>query len=407
MKQRLSVYALAGVMFLSMAWADSILNGPKKVEFLLNLLESDQDYKVRIAAAEELGKVADGTLADWMVRAFRKEKNSAVRLAMLYAIGQIPDHRIIPPLLELAHEEFLREKEILAVERILWNFRSAIHRKSWEKSLFESSHRKERAMAAWILGVVGNKQTASNLHAGLKDPSAFVRTRAIQGLGRIGSPQSLPYCENTKKSDPDATVRLAARTCLSLIQLQQKRKLPKEKTHRLNLNVDLYGLKKSSITPKLFRKYQQKNVNPREVDEAVASLRPAETESRYDRSIPLIESELLHQIIQVDAFMITNYAFAVFEIQKLKRFIRDQLNEINQCYLGQLKKNKNLKGSVITDFQVKKSGKVTEVQAEEGTLSNGNVRECIANHLKELRFPKLPIDSVEMNYTFVFQPPKN
>ena len=34
---------------------------------------------------------ADGTVADWMLRAFRKEDNDAVRLATIYAVGQIPE----------------------------------------------------------------------------------------------------------------------------------------------------------------------------------------------------------------------------------------------------------------------------------------------------------------------------
>ena len=93
--------------------------GPEKVQMLLHSLESESDYKVRIAAAQALSQIADGSIADWMVRAFRKENNEAVRLAILFSISEIPDERILSPLIELDHEEILSQRERTLIEQII------------------------------------------------------------------------------------------------------------------------------------------------------------------------------------------------------------------------------------------------------------------------------------------------
>src|ERR1051326_1838315 len=155
--------------------AGSLTPGEKRVDYLLETLKNHSDYKVRMAAASELGKVADGTVADWMIQSFRKEENPAVRLSILYSIGHIPDERILPPMLELATQEFLAGDEQLAIERVVWNFRRAVVSNAWGQSLLQSKEREVRALSAYLLGLVSDTTAVPVLVVGLHDPIANVR----------------------------------------------------------------------------------------------------------------------------------------------------------------------------------------------------------------------------------------
>jgi HEAT repeat protein len=383
------------------------LEGAAKVEFLLKTLENADDFKVRIAAADGLGKIADGTVADWMARAFRQETNPAVRLAILYAIGQIPDHRILPPVLEVANEEVLSEKEFLAVERILWNFRNAFAVDQWEKAVTLSTDRAERATAAWLLGIAGKPSSLHALLSALSDRAAYVRLRAVQGIARLGMRDGQPACARLARRDPDIAVRRAAANCVGVIQLTLSGSLPEERNHRVSLKSDLSGLETAAVTPETFRDYLKKNVNPRVVDLAAATLRSNEAEERKDRTIRLIESERIRKTFKLDATLVTAYLFRTSELNRLRETVRDEAGNVNQCYLDGLKKNRKLGGSVTLRFRILETGMVSTVEIPSATLPDEEVKSCIARKVKAIRFPPVPLAFVTMNYTFTFAPPKD
>lgn len=382
--------------------------GAARVKYLLTRLEKADSYKVRVAAATELGKIADGTLADWMLRAFRQESNSAVRLAILYAIGQIPDHRIVSPLLELANQEVLAEQEFLAIERVLWNVRTAIHTQSWETAATKSRNRSERATAAWLLGVAGGPSSLHALLIALKDNSAYVRMRAAQGIARLGVYSGRSACAQLARKDPDVAVRKVAKNCSAILALTKKGKLPRNRSHRVSLKADLYGLRTAAVTPRTYRDYVRKNVNPRMVDRAVSTLtQKSQAEERKDRTVELVHGERLRETFKLDASVISKYHFQTVELNRLRRVVRREAPAANQCYIQALKKKRQLRGKVVVQFRILKSGAVSSVRVVRATLPDKNVQACIAKKIQLIRFPKIPLAYVQMNYTFTFVPPKD
>ncbi|MFH1262234.1 MAG: AgmX/PglI C-terminal domain-containing protein [Pseudomonadota bacterium] len=383
------------------------LEGAAKVEYLLRALETGGDFKVRIAAADGLGKIADGTVADWMVRAFRQETNPAVRLAILYAVGAIPDHRILPPVLEVANEEVLSDVEFLAIERILWNFRAAFAVNEWERTAIYSTDRSERATAAWLLGIAGRPSSLHTLLLALTDREAYVRLRAVQGITRLGMKEGQPACARAARADPDIVVRREAANCITMIGLMNTGRLPDDRNHRVNLKSDLSGLETAAVTPETFRSYLKKNVNPRAVDVAAAALRPNQVEERKDRTIPLVTDERIRDTFKLDASVITAYLFRTSELNRLRETVREQAGSVNQCYLRGLAKHPHLGGSVTLRFRVLATGVVSEVEVPASTLPDEEVTACIAGKVKEIRFPSIPLAFVTMNYTYTFAPPKD
>jgi hypothetical protein len=394
------------LFLLALCIQKSVQAGESRIDYLLRTLETAPDYKVRIAAATELGKKSDGTVADWILRAFRKEKNAAVRLATLYGVGHIPDALIIPPLLELMGEELLSDQEILIVEKIIWNFRSAIAKYLWAAALLESSDLNERATGAYLFGIVGDSSVLPMLSYGMKDPSATVRKRSIQAIGRIGSRDGLALCKKAL-SDADATVRRVADTCIGEIQMASQGSVPKNYQRRVDLKIDLYGLQKDGMTPKLMQAYLKRNMNPRALDVALAALRSEKSEDRADKSIQLIRGDDSKNSLKFNVRIFTMHDFPKADLNRLREVVKDNVGYVNQCYVTALKRDKKLSGEVTTQFIVLSSGAVSTVDILESTLPDKSVDPCIRERVKTLKFPEIPLKFVTMKYTFTFVPPKD
>jgi hypothetical protein len=400
---------LLGFLVRVLSWQEALsLEGASKVDYFYKTMEGASDYKVRIAAAGELGKYADGSVADWMARAFRREENPAVRLAILYAIGQIPDHRILPPLLELAQQELLKEGELLAIERILWNFRAAVAAESWERAVVESSDRSERAMAAWLTGVIGRPSGLHVLLAASRDRDPYVRLRALLGITLLGMKEAIPFCDEIGRTDTDPLVARTATNGSSILQQIERGDLPMEKNHKVDLKIDLYGLIPQSVTPELFRDYLGKNVNPRPIEIAASSLhQPSLVEERGDRTVPLVNDERFRRTLRLDASLRMNRPVGSVDADRLREVIRNRAPEVNRCYVEGLKRNRHLGGTVSLRLRIGADGNVPSVESIGATLPDAEVRACIESKVREIRFPPIPIDLLWMNTTFSFEPPKD
>ncbi len=383
------------------------LEGSEKIDFLLERLERSPDFKVRIAAAEALGKAANGTVADWMLRAFRKENNDAVRLAILYAVGQIPEATILPPLMELSTQELLHEQEIIALERIVWNFRKAVAVSEWTKTLLDSSKHEERAMAAYLVGMVADVSALPALVVALSDPAPMVRLRSVQAIGRIGNTEGKPFCQAVRRTDRDGTVVKAAEVCVGEIGLISAHRVLPENARRIDLKIDLYGLQANAFTPRLMRAYLNKNVNPRELESAIAMLRKGEPEAREDKTIRIIWDEAVRKTIRVNAKIVTLHDFPNFDLNRLREVVRDKAGDINQCYLAALKNDRKLAGTISSQFLILDNGSVSTVEILQASLKDPAVQKCVAERLRTIRFPSIPFKYVTMKYDFSFTPPKD
>ncbi len=404
----LIVCGTLGIAALSSGEPEESLEGSKKVEFLMQRLEGASDYKVRLAAASALGKIADGTVADWMLRAFRKEDNAAVRLAILYAVAEIPDHRMISPLIELAQQELLSESELRLTEQILWNYRTAFDLDQWKETLLHSPDRSEKALSAWILGVTAGPPYLPALQSVLQDASPIVRVRAVQAIGKMGNDGGKSFCRRAER-DEDASVQKAAANCIAVIDLTRRGDLPRNQQHRIPMKLDLYGLQTASVTPQLYRAYTQKNVNPRAVDVAVATLRTKTTaeQRRQERVIHLINREQLYQFFKINVVLITAIPFQARDLERLREAARDQAGYVNHCYVEGLKSNRNLGGTVTVQFKVLRNGSIESASIENATMTDASVQSCILARVKGIHFPTVPINYVTMKYTYSFTPPKD
>ncbi len=140
----------------------------------------DEDYWVRQAAAEVLGKV--GTpVVDGLLQALQ-DGDARIRETAAETLGQIDDLQAVSYLLQALRDDH-------------WRVCRAIAR---------------------ALGKIGDSQAVSSLIQALRDKYVWVREAAAEALGDIGDPQSVPDLIQALK-DTDREVRWAAAKALGKI----------------------------------------------------------------------------------------------------------------------------------------------------------------------------------------------
>ena len=370
---------------------------------LVNTLEHDSDYKVRIAAAQALSQIADGTVADWMVRAFRHDNNDAVRLSILYSIAEIPDVRILPPLMELANQEVLTIKERLVIEQTLWNFREIFNTPAWIAEAINSPDIEMKKVAIWVLGIVGEGNLIPIYEKLLRSPNEDIQVRAFESLSKMGDAKAMELCKSKQQEQLVPQVQRAAKLCEQMNMLLVTKKIPQNKTFRKKMVIMLDTVKKGSMRPANYLGYLNKNLNQRDVDQALAFLVPQAKASSNEKSVKLIEKEQI-STFQLVVDMVSKYEFDSRDLEVLKSIIREGSNNLDHCYLTQLKTNPGLKGDVMSYFKILKTGKVAHLKVE-STMKNKELEECMLEELSQFEFPSLPIEHVNLNYVFSFSPP--
>ncbi len=380
-------------------------SGAERVRSLVDTLEHDPDFKVRIAAAQALSKLADGTVADWMIRAFRKDNNDAVRLTILDSISRIPDVRILSPLIEVANQEILSSKERMLIEQIVWNYREIIHAPSWIAMAMQNGDNDMKKIAVWVLGNICDQNMIPIFEKVLENAPEDVQIQIYQALSKTGSPRALEICKEAEQNEPARSVLPAIRFCQSMTSLIIQKKIKLETTTHKKLNVDLQEIAKRSYKPNNFLTYLQKNLNKRQIEVAMTFLQPLSGKSSTDKSVKLIERETM-LTFQLVVDMNSKYEFDTKDLEVLKSIIRENSNSIDQCYMKEFAKDNKLKGDVKTQFKIKKTGEIQNTEIVLSTLKNELVENCVLAELKNFEFPALPIDHVNMIYTFTFTPPR-
>jgi HEAT repeat protein len=167
-----------------MAAAEALgeIGDPQAIEPLLNILQSNDSWRLRRTAIEAFAKIKDPVVVDPLITALQ-DRYASLREAAALALGEIGDPRSIQPLLAALENNKL------------WTLRWA---------------------ATQALGALGSVEAVPPLITLLKDAYSNVREAAARALGNIGSPLAItPLLRATK--DRDSMVRMAADRALETL----------------------------------------------------------------------------------------------------------------------------------------------------------------------------------------------
>src|SRR5262249_28739521 len=173
---------------------------PSVIESLGAALQRDSSPVVRALAARalevcagNLGSHVDEAVAA-LLAALGKEREMAVRKAIIYALACYPQPQVISALIP-----YLKNK-----------------------------HSELRAAAAYALAETGDPASASALaevlRRGARDDDAFARSQAARGLGRVGGRDSIDFLTNVLSNDKSQDVRREAAISLGRIATPQDAK---------------------------------------------------------------------------------------------------------------------------------------------------------------------------------------
>jgi hypothetical protein len=87
----------------------------------------------------------------------------------------------------------------------------------------------------------------------------------------------------------------------------------------------------------------------------------------------------------------------------IRRYIRRKLPQITHCYEKQLLVKPNIRGTIVTEFQISPQGAVLSVKAT--GMGDSDVENCVADAIRTIAFPKPKGGGlVNVRYPFTFQP---
>jgi hypothetical protein len=89
--------------------------------------------------------------------------------------------------------------------------------------------------------------------------------------------------------------------------------------------------------------------------------------------------------------------------EAVRRVIRGILSQIKSCYERQLRMKPNLEGKIVIQFEIMSQGRVRTAKTKSSALNDGAVESCVANLIKDQRFPEPPPGTIALvDYPFVF-----
>jgi HEAT repeat protein len=190
-EQRLDAVTRAGALF--MIAPDSVRSSI--ISTLSNFLQMDPSPVARALAARALEVSRDDRVIPTLITALGKEREVAVRKAIIYALARYPQAQAISALIP-----FLKDKK-----------------------------HELRAAAAYALAEIGDASSAQALIAMLqrrgKDEDAFARSQAARGLGRIGSRDATDSLLEALTRDKSPEVRRRAVWALGRVATRQEEKV--------------------------------------------------------------------------------------------------------------------------------------------------------------------------------------
>jgi hypothetical protein len=364
----------------------------QRLSYLYNQLIHATGYKVRLAAALEIGKIADGSVANHLLQAFEDEPNQAVRLAILEAMANIPSVAIFPPLLYLQSDAILTQEERRFIGEILLTHRDHLPVDMWESWALVSNQPRKRSLAAFGIAIGSTNPTHPWLLHLMQDPDPMVRKQAFLAALSVSKSNDATVCAHAKNHN-DPWIANKAKQCLqgnpSSQPLQTIARIPLFETNpRVALEdieqfFETQAIMWRQSAPKPYTPQPQKQ--HRDIDVVYYDAKPTTTMEALPQKQKAYPEK--------DQAMVTAKMNAVF-------------SQMNHCYAKALSQKPTLKGELHFFIGLQASGHVARMEIQKNTLADPTCMTCMKEALKNVQFEKLTSDAFEATYRFTFTPPK-
>jgi len=87
--------------------------------------------------------------------------------------------------------------------------------------------------------------------------------------------------------------------------------------------------------------------------------------------------------------------------EEVEGVIRSNLPQIKACYESSLQTNPNLKGRIMTSFEIGANGKVGRSEIANSTLNHPPTEQCVAQSIRQWQFP-IPRGGGNVRVTYPF-----
>jgi TonB family protein len=84
----------------------------------------------------------------------------------------------------------------------------------------------------------------------------------------------------------------------------------------------------------------------------------------------------------------------------VRRIVRSHINEVRYCYNQGVARNPKLRGTVVVDFTISLTGKVSASVVRSSTLTDPKVDTCIVESTRRWVFPKPSGGTADVSYEF-------
>lgn len=368
-----------------------------QIDLLLEKLNSDADYKIKIASALKLGKISNGSVAPHLASAYKKQNNKAVRLSIIQAISQIPDSQALAQLIYLKNSAFLNKNEKIILAQTLWSYRNVIDEQSWIDHFQINSNLQKKLDALWVLSAIESKFVHNNINNILSKSNRPSYTAGIlETLSYFASAEDKKLCAPYTKQQ-NSRVNLKARMCILSIK--------QPIVFKRQINQEILQTQTYAFSSQFFE-----NHNPAKKS---SNLLNTSVLASIDNSVGLSQKNSKYTDIQfkekqiytadIDSTSLENLESYGGELESIRNTIKKNMHFFDSCYEHLSSNNNKLKGKLNMEFEVFSSGKMDNLKYLKNSISNQSLQQCFASGMKKMHFNKINLKSIKVQYTFSFQ----